>query len=136
MIGAAVNTHLSARDRRDVFLEHQLDGVGDRLQDAVRADAHRPEPRLRPRDHLALEQHHVGDRRPASRSARSTIFSSGMTKRVDHPIDLAEHDVERSDQRDDVGDQVALDQPAAAPAGCRTTAAARGSGTGWSTCRR
>ena len=31
-----------------------------------------------------------------------------MTNGVDHPIDLAEHDVERADQRDDVGDQVAL----------------------------
>jgi hypothetical protein len=48
--------------RRDVFLQHQLDGIGHWLEDAVRADTHRPEPRLRPRDHLALEQHHVGDR--------------------------------------------------------------------------
>ena len=35
-----------------------------------------------------------------------------MTNVVDHPVHLAEHDVERSDQRDDVGDQVALDQRA------------------------
>ena len=48
--------------RRDVFLDHQLDRIGDRLQDAVRTDAHRSEPRLRPRDDLALEQHHIGDR--------------------------------------------------------------------------
>src|SRR5207244_8635030 len=32
-----------------------------RLQHAVRPDAHRAEPRLRPRDYLPLEQHHVGD---------------------------------------------------------------------------
>ena len=61
MIGAAVNTHLSAFRRRDVFLDHQLDGVGHRLQDAVRSDTHRPQARLCPRDDLALEQHHVGD---------------------------------------------------------------------------
>jgi len=48
---------LVGADRRDVFLDHQLDGVGDRLQHAVGADAHRSEPRLRPRDHLALQQH-------------------------------------------------------------------------------
>src|SRR5204863_3140251 len=48
-------------NRRDVFLDHQFYGVRNRLQDAVGADAHRAEPRLCPRDHLALQQHHVGD---------------------------------------------------------------------------
>src|SRR5207247_10557741 len=47
-------------DRLDIFLDHQLDGVADRLQYAVRTDAHRPQPRLRPRNDLPLEQHHVG----------------------------------------------------------------------------
>ena len=57
-IGARVNTHLSARDRRDVFLQQQLDRVGDRLQRAVRPDPHRAEPDLHPRDDLPLEQRH------------------------------------------------------------------------------
>src|SRR5262245_35716630 len=47
--------------RRDVLFQHQLHRVGNRLKDAVRADAHRPEARLRPGNHFALEQHHVRD---------------------------------------------------------------------------
>ncbi len=72
-----MNTHLSARHRRDVFLDHQLDRVRHRLEDAVRTDAHRPESRLRPRDHLALEQHHIGD---------------GDERRVQHNQDLEKRD--------------------------------------------
>ncbi len=46
--------------RCDVFLEDQLDRVGNRLKAPVRANAHRPETHLHPRDDLALEEHHVG----------------------------------------------------------------------------
>ena len=63
--------------RRDVFLDHQLHRVGDRLQDAERSDAHRPEPRLRPGNDFALEQHHVGDR---------------DQRRVQHDDDLQQRD--------------------------------------------
>ena len=46
--------------RRDVFLEDQLDRVGNRLKAPVRANAHRSETHLHPRDDLALEEDHVG----------------------------------------------------------------------------
>ena len=46
--------------RGDVFLEDQLDRVGNRLKSAVRADAHRSEAHLHPGDDLALEEDHVG----------------------------------------------------------------------------
>ncbi len=38
--GASQNTSLSALVGHDVFLDEQLDGVGERLQQAVRAYAH------------------------------------------------------------------------------------------------
>ena len=41
---------------------YAADGVRDGLEDAPGADAHGPEARLRPRDDLALEQHHEGHR--------------------------------------------------------------------------
>ena len=49
------------RRRHDVFLHHQLHRVGDRLEQAVRADAVRTDARLHPRGELALEQRDVGD---------------------------------------------------------------------------
>src|SRR3954463_8909198 len=42
--------------RHDLLLEQQLDAVGDRLQQPVRADAIRTDPRLHARGELALEQ--------------------------------------------------------------------------------
>src|SRR5579862_119238 len=42
----------------NVFLEHQLDRVGKRLEDAPGSDAHRTQPRLHKSKHLAL---HVND---------------------------------------------------------------------------
>ena len=46
---------------RDVFLQQQLHRVCNGLKSPVRADAHGPKTHLHPRDHLALEQHHIGD---------------------------------------------------------------------------
>ncbi len=46
--------------RPDVFLEEQLDGVGQRLKEAVRTDAVRADAHLQDADHAALEPGHVG----------------------------------------------------------------------------
>ena len=45
--------------RDDVFLEQQLQRVGDGLQQAVRADAHGAQAHLEIRQHFALHQHDV-----------------------------------------------------------------------------
>ena len=47
--------------RGDVLLQHQLDRVHNRLQQAPGPDPHRPEPRLHPPLDLPLEQGHDGD---------------------------------------------------------------------------
>ena len=52
---------LVGRRREDDFLEQQLDRVGDRLQQAERADAVGAGADLRPADRLALPQRQVGD---------------------------------------------------------------------------
>src|ERR1700722_13044651 len=48
----------------DVFLGHQLDGVGDRLQQAMRTDAHGSKPNLKVRESCALQpvHRHYGNR--------------------------------------------------------------------------
>ena len=50
-------------DRHEVFLEEELDAVGQRLQQAERADARGSPAILDAAQDLALEQHRVGDRR-------------------------------------------------------------------------
>ena len=45
----------------DVLLGDQLDGIGDRLQQAERAHAVGADPVLEPGRHLALQPDHVGD---------------------------------------------------------------------------
>ncbi len=45
----------------DVFLENQLEGVRNRLQQAVRTDAHRPEAHLHVRENFALQPVHTDD---------------------------------------------------------------------------
>ena len=45
----------------DVFFQHQLEGVGDRLQQAVRADAHGSEAHLHVGENLALQPVHAND---------------------------------------------------------------------------
>ena len=47
--------------RHDVFLDQQLERVGDRLQQAVRADAHRAQANLHVRQNLALQPVHRDD---------------------------------------------------------------------------
>jgi len=52
----------------DVFLEEQLQGIGNGLQETVRADAHGAQADLEIRKHLALHQHDVaGDQRKTPR---------------------------------------------------------------------
>src|SRR5262249_32297937 len=70
--------------RRDVFLDHQLHGVGNRLQDPVRAHSHRPEARLRPGDDLALEEHHVGDRREHNSEEDDDDLQERDDELIDH----------------------------------------------------
>src|SRR5262249_8629284 len=53
-------------------------------QDAVGADAHRTEPRLRPRDDLALQQNHVGDRREHTREQHDEDLEKWDDELVDH----------------------------------------------------
>ena len=50
-------------ERHQVFLEEELDAIGERLQQAEGADAGGSPAVLDAAEHLALEQHRVGDRR-------------------------------------------------------------------------
>ena len=59
MTGANQKMALVGIGGDDVFLEQQLERVGDGLQQAVRADAHGPEAHLEIGQHLALDQHDV-----------------------------------------------------------------------------
>ena len=43
---------------KNVFLEHQLDAVGDRLKNPVRTDPHGPKPDLNERRNFAFRQRH------------------------------------------------------------------------------
>ena len=60
MTGPRKNRPLLAAVGTDDLLEDQLHRVGDRLQQAERADAVRAEADLRPADGLALPQRQVG----------------------------------------------------------------------------
>ena len=59
--GPRKNSGLVRRGGQDDLLEDQLHRIGDRRQQAVRADAVRAGPDLRPADALALPQREVGD---------------------------------------------------------------------------
>ena len=59
--GARLKIGRSADVRNQVFLQHQLHAVGDRLQQAVRPDAVRADARLQARRELPLEQRDVGE---------------------------------------------------------------------------
>src|SRR5204863_2633036 len=69
-------------DRRDVLFHHQLHRIGHRLQDAVGTDAHRAEPRLRPRDDFPLEEDHV-----SHRDERRVQHDRDLDERNDEVID-------------------------------------------------
>ena len=60
-IGARLKIGRSAAVGHQVFLHHQLQRVGDRLQQPVRPDAVRTDARLHARRELPLEQRHVGE---------------------------------------------------------------------------
>ena len=190
MIGAAVNTHLSARAgvMSSLMKSFSTSAIGWRMP--VVPHAHRPEPHLHPGLHLALEQHdvhHGGQHRddhhddldqrdddgfnhvsvsvrgpayanrPRGRLRRGRLCLLPLASRLRQsasrpasarqalapcprpsplPIHFPEHDVDGADERHDVRHQVPLARAAAAPAGCRTTAGARGTGTATATCRR
>ena len=57
--GANQKIALSESVGDDVFLQHQLERIGERLQQAVRADAHGAEAHLEIGEHFALDQHDV-----------------------------------------------------------------------------
>ena len=59
MTGAIQKIELVGVGGDDVFLEQQLEGVGDGLQQAVRADAHGAEADLEIGQHFALDQRDV-----------------------------------------------------------------------------
>ena len=58
--GRAAEQKAVGRAGNEVFFEQQLDGVGEGLQHAVRADAHGAEADLHIGQNLALEQYGVG----------------------------------------------------------------------------
>ncbi len=62
MTGASEEERLLDEDGGEVFLEEELDAVGERLQQAEGADARRAPAVLHAAEQLALEQHRVGDR--------------------------------------------------------------------------
>ena len=64
--GALQNTSLSASVGDDVFLDEQLQRVGEGLQQSVRAHAHGAEANLHVRQNLALQPVHRRSR-PAKR---------------------------------------------------------------------
>ena len=61
MIGASRKTNGVGTFGHDVFLEDQLEGVRNRLQQAVRTDAHGPEAHLHVSENLALQPVHTDD---------------------------------------------------------------------------
>ena len=62
MMGARTNSGRSTSEGHHVFLEEELDAVGERLQQAERADARGAPAVLHAAEHFALEQHGVGHR--------------------------------------------------------------------------
>ena len=58
MIGASAKSKRVGRLRPQLLLEHQLDDVGERLQQALRPDAVRAEALLQERRDLPLDVHH------------------------------------------------------------------------------
>ena len=71
---------LSASGGDDVFLDQQLQGVGDGLQQAVRPHAHGSQADLEIGQHLPLDQRR-GSRPPAGTAAMSTsVSTTGMNK--------------------------------------------------------
>ena len=61
IIGASEKGHLGGLGRDDVFLEEQLETVGDRLQQSMPAGAHRSESGLHVADDFALAPGGIGD---------------------------------------------------------------------------
>ena len=59
MTGASAKSTASAALRPQLLLEHQLDDVGERLQQSLRARPGRAEALLQQRGHLALDLHHT-----------------------------------------------------------------------------
>ncbi len=59
--GALQNTSLSASSGNDVFLDQQLEGVGEGLQQSVRAHAHGTKANLHVRQDFALQPVHAHD---------------------------------------------------------------------------
>ena len=79
--------------RHQVFLGDQLDDVGQRLQQSVRAHAVRPRAHLNVRDHLALHPLQVGQRGHEDKRRRAPILMRLMTKKsfiVSHVPDRSE----------------------------------------------
>ena len=63
MMGARMKSGRSTASGHQVFLEEELDAVGERLQQAEGADAGGSPAVLDAAENLALQQHRVGDRR-------------------------------------------------------------------------
>ena len=63
MMGATMKSGRSTARGMQVFLEEELDAVGERLQQAEGADARGSPAVLDAAEDLALQQHRVGDRR-------------------------------------------------------------------------
>ena len=68
-----MNSTLSTCAGIDVFLEQELEPVGQRLQQPERPDAVRPDAVLHPGRDLPLGQHQVHARRRGCRPATTTI---------------------------------------------------------------
>ncbi len=99
MISGARTYRRRRRGRRVLFLEDDLQAVGDRLPQAEQADlrqrnAHpiRPAPVLHPGGHSPFEQHEVGRRRAGRRSAPAILTrvrKVGFANTSDSGLDFA-----------------------------------------------
>ena len=96
--------------RNDVFLQHQLEAVGDRLKQALRTNAHRSEPDLHERDDFALQQREVRDDTGKCAENDTNLDERNQNVidcKIPLPVDFTQHNVQRSDNRNDVRHHVA-----------------------------